>query len=114
MRLIDVSVHASGYHPSQDTYLRRYRHGTAVCETDDGAVRHGPFWGWTTDLDADDNAVWIEWLEPGGPRASDPPDDGHPDDCMCWWCMGQPRPVGYTGSPRPHLPENRFRGGAPA
>lgn len=61
MRLVDVSVHAIGYRPSRGTYRRRYRYAIAVCETDPGAIRHGPFEGWTEDLDQDGNAAWIEW-----------------------------------------------------
>jgi hypothetical protein len=71
MRLASVSRHTSGYDPSTKTHRHTYRRGVAVCEDQHGAVRHGPFLGWTSDLGEDD-VVWLAWELPqqGAPSKS--------------------------------------------
>lgn len=60
MRLVDVSKHGSGRDPRTDDHRSTYRRGIAVCETPDGDTRHGPFLGFTSDLEADP-VVWLAW-----------------------------------------------------
>lgn len=61
-----------------------YREGRATCP--DG---HGPFIGWTTNLEDDEPTVWLEWIEESNTV--------HADDCGCRWCQGKPVRRGRSG-----------------
>jgi hypothetical protein len=81
MRLVEVSVHGSSYDPRDGTHGATYRTGIAVCEDDEGTLTHGPFIGFTSNLEGPGDVVWLYWEDISASALEDPPtraSDDHP------------------------------------